>query len=72
MSMPDPKPPNSDSPIVDEVRRVREELSAKTGHDIGRYFEDLLRAQDEAKKQGARFVRLPSAKHVRRPTGSSS
>jgi hypothetical protein len=43
-----------EDPIVTEVRRVREQLSAKFGFDVKAIFADIERRQLEA---GARLVR---------------
>lgn len=41
---------NSD-PIVDEVRRVRQEYAAQFGYDIRRIAEDLRRQEKESGRQ---------------------
>lgn len=38
-----------DSPIVDEVRRVREQISAECDHDIHQYFERLRKIEAQYK-----------------------
>jgi len=43
-----------DDPIVDEVRRIRENLAEKHNFDIGAIFKDLRRRQTEL---GTRLVR---------------
>ena len=60
--MTDPRSHVSDTPIVDEVRRVREELSARAGHDMKRYFEELREFQEIVRQRGTRLVQLPSAR----------
>ncbi len=36
---------NTQSPVVDEVRRRRMEISAEFGHDVRRYCEHLMQMQ---------------------------
>jgi hypothetical protein len=50
------KPKMSRDPIVDEVRRSREEYAAKFNFDIDAMCDDLQKAQ---KKRGKRVVSLP-------------
>lgn len=38
---------NSDSPIVEEVRKRRCELSERFGHDLRAYYEHLREVQDK-------------------------
>jgi hypothetical protein len=38
---------NSDGPIVDEVRRRREEISRRFGDDLDRYGEHLQKLQEQ-------------------------
>ena len=40
-------------PIVDEVRRVRDEHAARFGYDLDAIFEDI---KDQEKKSGQTFV----------------
>ena len=44
-----------DDPIVNEVRRVRDELSKKFNYNIDLIFDDLLEKQ---KKDSARLINL--------------
>jgi len=46
-------------PIVQEVRRVREEMAAKFNFDVRAIVRHL---QKEQKRSGRKFVRLPSKK----------
>jgi hypothetical protein len=44
------EPPGSgvpDDPLVDEVRRIRAQISEQHGHDLERMFEDLRKVQQE-------------------------
>lgn len=38
---------SSDSPIVDEVRRRRHEISARFEHDLGAYAKHLQKLQEQ-------------------------
>ena len=49
-------------PIVDEVRRVREEHAARFGHDLERIFRDL---KDQEARSGRRVVSLPPRRATR-------
>jgi hypothetical protein len=50
-----------EDPIVEEVRRIRQEHAAKFDYDLRRIYEDL---KEQEKQSGRRFVTLPP----RRPT----
>lgn len=43
-------------PIVEEVRRVRDELAAKAGYDLDKV---IKMTRDSQKRSGRKFVRLP-------------
>ena len=45
-----------DDPIVEEIRRIREEHSASFGHDLKRIYEDLKERQ---RKSGRDYVSYP-------------
>ena len=49
-------------PIVDEVRKVREEHAARFGHDLERIFRDL---KDQEARSGRRVVSLPPRRATR-------
>lgn len=40
-------------PTIDEIRRVRHEISAKFDHDIGRLVEYYMKLQDEEQDREA-------------------
>jgi hypothetical protein len=42
---------SSDSPIVQEVRRRRHEISARYDHDLDKYFDHLLELQQQYKER---------------------
>jgi hypothetical protein len=46
-------------PIVEEVRRAREEYAARFDHDLDAIFRDLQDCQDEAREDGWTIVSLP-------------
>jgi len=43
-------------PIVDEVRRIRDEYAAKFGYDLDAIFKDI---KEQEKKSGLKFVSYP-------------
>lgn len=45
-----------EDPIVKEVRRIREEHSARFGHDLDRIYRELKRQE---KASGRRYVSYP-------------
>lgn len=45
-----------DDPIVEEVRRIREEHSARFGHDLKRIYQDL---KEQERKSGREYVSYP-------------
>lgn len=49
-------------PIVDEVRRAREEYAAGLGYDMDAIFRDLQVRQEEAREDGWTIVSLPQPK----------
>ena len=49
-------------PIVDEVRRAREEYAAGFGYDLDAIFRDLHERQEEAREDGWTIVSLPQPK----------
>ena len=58
------KEPTGD-PIIDEVRRVRREHSARFGHDIDAIVADIRRHEAESRKRGVKFVTPPKRKKAR-------
>ncbi len=54
-----------DDPIVEEVRRAREEYGARFDFDLVAIFADLKRRSEEAARAGVAVVSLPP----RRPAG---
>ena len=55
------------NPIVEEIRRIRDELSAKDGYDLDRIFKRLKEAQ---RRSGRKFVRLLPKKLTATPRHS--
>jgi len=47
---------SSDDPIVNEIRKVREEHAARFGYDLRRIFDDV---QAQEKASGRQYVRYP-------------
>jgi hypothetical protein len=50
-------------PIVEEVRKTREEHAAKHGYDLERIFADL---KEQEKKSGREYVTLPPKRLTRK------
>lgn len=48
-------------PIVQEVRRIRDEYAAKFNYDIHAIARDLRRREKESQKKGCRLVSLEEA-----------
>jgi hypothetical protein len=48
----------ADSPIVDEVRRRRHELSARFGHDLDKYYAHLLEVQSQYRSRVVSQIRV--------------
>jgi hypothetical protein len=46
-------------PIVEEVRRTREEYAARFNHDLEAIFRDLQDQQEQARREGWEVVSLP-------------
>ena len=42
--------------IIEEIRKVRRQRSARFKHNIDAMFEDLRRSEEESKARGAKFV----------------
>lgn len=49
----------TDDPIVQEVRRLREQYAAQFHFDLAAMFDDLRRGTEEAKQSGRTVVALP-------------
>jgi hypothetical protein len=49
----------SDNPIVDEVHRIRQEILAEYGGDIGALMKDMQRKTEEAARAGRKVVACP-------------
>jgi hypothetical protein len=65
---------NWSDPIVDEVRRVRDEYAARFNYDLRAIYRDL---KEQEKRSGRRFVSyaqdgLPGPNHSLRPTGAAA
>jgi hypothetical protein len=43
-------------PIVEEVRRARNEYAERHGHDLDAIFRDLKEAEEQARKDGWKVV----------------
>lgn len=48
----------TDDPIVDEIRKLRDEHAASFGYDLDAIFQDLKKAETAS---GRSYVRLPPA-----------
>lgn len=48
-----------EDPIIEEIHRYRREHAEKFDYDLDAMFADLLKRQEELKKQGYKFVKLP-------------
>lgn len=46
-------------PIVEEVRRVREEYAARFGYDLEAIFRDLCEEQEQAWQEGRTIIPAP-------------
>lgn len=57
--------------IVEEVRAIRDAHARQFNYDAGAIFDDLLKTQEELKKQGYRFAPLPP-KQLPKKTGTHS
>ena len=44
--------------ILEEVREAKRQVNARFNGDIHRYCVDVMRKQEELKKQGVQFLRL--------------
>lgn len=60
---------SADSPIVQEVRRRRHEISARYDHDLDKYFDHLLELQQQYRERLVDQVTV--VKSDRRDKGSS-
>ncbi len=60
---------SSDSPIVDEVRRRRQELSERYGHDLRRYAEHLREIET---RNAVRVVSQVTVVRPAEPSGRES
>ena len=49
----------NEDPIVEEVRRAREQYAARFNHDLAAMWEDLRRRTEEAARAGHKVVSLP-------------
>ena len=49
-----------DDPVVDEVHRLREQYTARFGHDLKAVWADLAAATECAAAEGCRVVSLPA------------
>lgn len=65
----------TDDPIVEEVRRWREEYAARFNFDLDAIFADLHRNTEQARQAGQAVVSLPSRRvepsdlREKQPTG---
>ena len=46
-------------PIVEEVRKHREEWAAQFGHDLDAMFAEIQRLEAESRKRGVKFLDPP-------------
>ncbi|MDE0470248.1 MAG: hypothetical protein OYL97_24630 [Candidatus Poribacteria bacterium] len=44
--------------ILEEVREAKRQVNARFSHGIHKYCVDVMRRQEELKKQGVKFLRL--------------
>lgn len=59
-------------PIVEEVRRIRQEYAAEFDYDLEAIFEDVRKHQEEARKAGAVIISAPLRPAARHVDGSSA
>jgi hypothetical protein len=52
-------------PIVDEVRRARDEYARALDYDLEAMFADLQQQQEKAREQGWRIIAMPPRKQDR-------
>jgi hypothetical protein len=60
---------NRPDPIIDEIRRIRDEHAAEHGNDLWRIVRDYQRRQKES---GRAYVTLPPRKPTRIPVRESA
>lgn len=46
-------------PIVEEVRKARDEYARRFNYDVDAMFEDLRRKEEQARREGRRFIDAP-------------
>lgn len=46
-------------PIVEEIHQIRQEIAARYNYDLGAFFEDVRKRQEEARKSGRVIVSPP-------------
>lgn len=56
-----------EDPIVAEVRRIREEISARFNHDPEAYFRHLREMDEQARADGRTVVSVPPPRRRRKP-----
>ena len=44
--------------ILEEVREAKRRVNGRFDHDVHKYCADVMRRQEELKKQGVKFLRL--------------
>lgn len=64
------KKENWEDPIITEIRAIRKARAKKFNYDLDAMFEDLKKKGEEYKKQGYKFVSLPS-KRIPKRTGTN-
>ena len=52
-------------PIVEEMRKLREEYAAQFNHDSNSMFDDILKCQS---REGKKLVTFPARKPKHKPT----
>jgi hypothetical protein len=52
----------TEDPVVEEVRRVRKEISTKFGHDPKKYMQFLAQLDEELRTEGFKFAEPKGAK----------
>ena len=49
----------ADDPIIDELRKHRDEYAKRVNYDLDAMFEDLKKVEEKAKSEGRKCVSLP-------------
>jgi hypothetical protein len=60
----------AESPIVEEVRQRAQELSARFGHNLGRYIEHLQKTQAQHQELLVSQIRIVRPESASAPSGN--